>query len=39
MAKHKYTIIWPKGYFITHESHVKLSYDTLGDIIGTDVVE
>jgi hypothetical protein len=39
MAKHKYTIIWPKGYFITHESHVKLSYQTLGDIIGTDVVE
>ena len=39
MAKHKYTIIWPKGYFVTHESHVKLSYETLGDIIGTDVVE
>ena len=39
MSKHKYTIIWPKGYFVTHESHVKLSYETLGDIIGTDVVE
>ena len=39
MAKHKYTIIWPKGYFITHESNIKLSYQTLGDIIGTDVVE
>ena len=39
MAKHKYTIIWPKGYFITHESHIKLDYKVLGDIIGTDVVE
>ena len=39
MAKHKYTIIFPKGYFIEHESHVKLDYKILGDIIGTDVVE
>ena len=39
MSKHKYTIIWPKGYFITHESHIKLDYKVLGDIIGTDVVE
>ena len=39
MAKHKYTIICPKGYFITHETHVKLDYKVLGDIIGTDCVE
>ena len=39
MTKHKYTIIFPKGYFIEHESHVKLDYKILGDIIGTDVVE
>ena len=39
MAKHKYTIIFPKGYFIEHESHAKLDYKALGDIIGSDVVE
>ena len=39
MTKHKYTIIFPKGYFIEHESHAKLDYRVLGDIIGSDVVE
>jgi len=39
MAKHKYTIIWPNGYFLTHETWTKMNLDTLQTIIGTKVVE
>ena len=39
MTKNKYTIIWPNGYFIYHESRVKMDLDTLQTIIGTKVVE
>ena len=39
MNKHKYTIIWPTGFFLSHESWAELDLDTLQTIIGTKVVE
>ena len=39
MNKHKYTIIWSTGFFLSHESWGELSLDTLQAIIGTKVVE